>query len=79
MERKSTIQPVLTPLKAFYEKLTVEEQQSFETLSNETLIKEFQLIEMLSFLPKKKFKPSKSSINIILDYSKKQSKQDFVY
>ena len=79
MEKKSTIQPVLTPLKAFYEKLSQEEQDSFDTLSKESLEHEFKLLEVLSSQPKKKYKPSNSSIKIILDYSKKESRQDLVY
>ncbi len=78
MRKKSTIDPVLTPLKAYYTTLSKEEQTAFDSLSNESLTHELELLSVLSSLPKKQLNPSPSSINIILDYSKKGSKQGYV-
>lgn len=79
MEKKSTIQPNLTPLKAFYENLTMTEEQAFNSLSNEVFLEEMKLLEMLNDLPKISKTPSSTSVDIILRYSKKQSEKDMVF
>jgi len=78
MEKKSTIQPILIPLKANYEKLNKSEQDSFNSLSEESLSEELHYLDVLDLLPVKKLHPSQTSINIVLEYSKRESKKDFV-
>jgi len=78
MEKKSTIQPVLIPLKANYEKLNKSEQDNFNSLSEESLSEELRYLDVLDLLPAKELQPSQTSINIVLEYSKRESKKDFV-
>jgi len=80
MNKKFTLKPILTPLKAFYEPLSMDEQKQFDSLTPSELEHELQLLEVLSTLKKERKSPSRSSVDIVLNYSRKQpSKRDVVY
>lgn len=76
MEKISTIQPNLLPLKSFYEKLTAIEEIALSCLSKSELKEEEKLLDVIRLLSKSKRSPNLTSIDIIMEYSKKQSHKD---